>query len=79
MVETAKICGQNCAYKNSLGIFLWPPNVAFFVREYGHFCQQCPSLCAQYDDDNNDYDDDDVEEDRNIPQVGIAQGLLCLY
>ena len=30
-------------------------------------------------DDNNDYDDDDVKEDRNIPQVGIAQGLLCLY
>ena len=56
--------------------FLYP-NMGTFAKSAHLYVPNM--MVITYYNDNNDYDDDDVEEDRNIPQVGIAQGLLCLY
>ena len=41
------ILGGCWTYKSCLRILVFSTKVPFFLPEYGHFWQKCPSLCAQ--------------------------------
>ena len=71
MVKTAQISVKIVLIKIVSECLFGHPMLLFFTRIWTLYVTNM--IMITY------YDDDNVEEDRNIPQVGIAQGLLCLY